>query len=144
MSEDTYSYDIDDVENDEEIEANIEVGEAEDGDDIDENDDELIENKRETRFDIVNMEKTYENYHTQKKVTKPFLTKFERAKIIGVRAEMIASGAPSLLDVPKGITDAYKIAKLEFKERKIPLLIRRYLPNGMAEDWRLSDMVIFE
>ncbi len=46
MSEDTYSYDIDDVENDEEIEANIEVAEAEDGDDIDENDDELIENKR--------------------------------------------------------------------------------------------------
>jgi hypothetical protein len=48
MSEDTYSYDIDDVENDEEIEANIEVGEAEDGDDIDENDDELIENKKES------------------------------------------------------------------------------------------------
>ena len=31
---------------------------------------------------------------------------------------------------------------LEFKERKIPLLIRRYLPNGSHEDWRLEDMIV--
>jgi DNA-directed RNA polymerase I, II, and III subunit RPABC2 len=138
-------YDFDDFDNDD-IEPDAPIGEDEELDDIDEEDDEvdIIENKRETRYDIVNLEKTYENYYTQKKETKPFLTKFERAKIIGIRAEMIASGASALVEVPSNITNSYDIAKLEFKERKIPLMIRRYLPNGMAEDWRLEDMVIFE
>lgn len=111
-------------------------------DSIDENDDEN-DNHCETRFDIVDIAKTYENYYAQKKETKPFLTKFERAKIIGVRAEMIASGAMAVVNVPQGVTSAYEIAKLEFKERRIPLFIRRYLPNGVVEDWRLRDMVIF-
>ena len=137
--------DFEDFEADD-IEGEALIGEEEDLENIDGEEDEveLIENKRETRFDIVNLEKTYENYYTQKKETKPFLTKFERAKIIGVRSEMLANGAPALIDVPKSITNVYDIAKLEFKERKIPLLIRRYLPNGTAEDWRLQVMVIFE
>jgi len=126
------------------IEADAQIGEEDDNIDGEEDEVELIENKRETRFDIVNLEKTYENFYTQKKETKPFLTKFERAKIIGIRAEMLANGAPALVEVPKSITNVYEIAKLEFKERKIPLLIRRYLPNGTDEDWRLQDMVIFE
>ena len=136
-----------DLEYDElDVDADAPIGEFDEDDDVDAEEDEsgFIENKRETRFDIVNLEKTYENYYIQKKETKPFLTKFERAKIIGVRAEMLANGAPALIEVPKGITSVYDIAKLEFKERKIPLLIRRYLPNGTAEDWRLQDMVVFE
>jgi hypothetical protein len=31
---------------------------------------------------------------------------------------------------------------MEYKAKKIPLLVRRYLPNGQYEDWRLEDMVI--
>jgi DNA-directed RNA polymerase I, II, and III subunit RPABC2 len=141
MSDEYDDFEADDID----IERDAPLGEEE-NDEVDAEDDEsgLIENKRETRFDIVNLEKTYENYYTQKKETKPFLTKFERAKIIGVRAEMLANGAPALVEVPKGITNVYDIAKLEFKERRVPLLIRRYLPNGTAEDWRLKDMVIFE
>jgi DNA-directed RNA polymerase I, II, and III subunit RPABC2 len=136
---------VDEFDN-EDIEPEGAIIDIDEDDDVDAEDDEsgFIENKRETRFDIVNLEKTYENYYTQKKETKPFLTKFERAKLIGTRAEMIANGAPALVEVPKTITNAYDIAKLEFKERKIPLLIRRYLPNGTAEDWRLQDMVVFE
>jgi DNA-directed RNA polymerase I, II, and III subunit RPABC2 len=136
---------VDEFDN-EDIEQEGAIIDIDEDDDVDAEEDEsgFIENKRETRFDIVNLEKTYENYYTQKKETKPFLTKFERAKLIGTRAEMIANGAPALVEVPKTITNAYDIAKLEFKERKIPLLIRRYLPNGTAEDWRLQDMVVFE
>jgi DNA-directed RNA polymerase I, II, and III subunit RPABC2 len=111
-------------------------------DDIAENDDEN-ENRCETRFDIVDSVTTYENYYNQKKETKPFLTKFERAKIIGIRAEMIANGSVALVTVPRSVTSAYEIAKLEFNERRIPLMIRRYLPNGVVEDWRLEDMVVF-
>jgi DNA-directed RNA polymerase I, II, and III subunit RPABC2 len=137
MSDDTEVFDEEQVE---ELDYNDEQPVEEDS--IDENDDEN-DNHCETRYDIVDIAKTYENYYHQKKETKPFLTKFERAKIIGVRAEMIANGAPAVVNVPQGVTSAYEIAKLEFKERRIPLFIRRFLPNGVVEDWRLSDMVIF-
>jgi DNA-directed RNA polymerase I, II, and III subunit RPABC2 len=137
---DEYDMQVDDVD---EIPAEDFIDEQPpEDDDIAENDDES-ENRCETRFDIVDVSKTYENYYQQKKVTKPFLTKFERAKIIGTRAEMIANGSVALVNVPRGVTSAYEIAKLEFNERRIPLMIRRYLPNGVAEDWRLEDMVVF-
>jgi DNA-directed RNA polymerase subunit K/omega len=137
---DEYDMQVDDVD---EIPAEDFIDEQPpEDDDIAENDDES-ENRCETRFDIVDVSKTYENYYQQKKVTKPFLTKFERAKIIGTRAEMIANGSVALVNVPRSVTSAYEIAKLEFNERRIPLMIRRYLPNGVAEDWRLEDMVVF-
>jgi DNA-directed RNA polymerase I, II, and III subunit RPABC2 len=143
MSDEKYDYEDNDIEEGD-LDGDLQIGELEDCDEDDEQEEEELIG--ETRFDIVNMEKTYEIYYTQKKETKPFLTKFERAKILGVRAEMIASGSHALVDIPIGIKNlnAYDIAKLEFKERKIPLIIRRYLPNGIAEDWRLSDMVIFD
>jgi DNA-directed RNA polymerase I, II, and III subunit RPABC2 len=46
-----------------------------------------------------------------------------------------------MVPVPKGITNAYDIALLEFNAKKIPLMIRRFLPNGQYEDWRLEDMI---
>jgi hypothetical protein len=60
--------DFEDFEADD-IEGEALIGEEEDLENIDGEEDEveLIENKRETRFDIVNLEKTYENYYTQKK-----------------------------------------------------------------------------
>ena len=70
------------------------------------------------------------------------ISTFEKAKILGVRAQMIATGCPSMVNVPSHITSTYDIALLEFKEDKIPLLIRRFLPDGNYEDWRLEDMVL--
>jgi hypothetical protein len=51
------------------IEGEPDIGEFDEDDEVDAEEDEsgFIENKRETRFDIVNLEKTYENYYTQKK-----------------------------------------------------------------------------
>jgi len=91
---------------------------------------------------IVSMDKTYEQYYTKLKQTKPFITKFEEAKIIGVRAQMISNGSKVFIDVPKNITKTIDIAELEYKEKKIPLLIRRYLPNNEHEDWRLEELII--
>lgn len=131
--------DVEDIQGDDFIDEQP----IEDDDEIEENGSDDTDNRTETRFDIVDSVTTYENYYNQKKQTKPFLTKFERAKIIGTRAEMIANGSVALVNVPRGVTSAYEIAKLEFNERRIPLMIRRYLPNGVAEDWRLEDMVVF-
>jgi len=30
----------------------------------------------------------------------------------------------------------------ELKARKIPLIIRRYLPDGSYEDWRIEELII--
>jgi DNA-directed RNA polymerase I, II, and III subunit RPABC2 len=116
---------------------------GEDDEEEEEEEDNSILNKiRDNKLEIVGFSKTYDNYYSQNKITKPFITKYERAKILGVRAEMIASGAKPVINVPKGITIAYDIALLEYKAKKIPLLIRRHLPNGSYEDWRLEDLVI--
>ena len=57
------------------------------------------------------------------------LTKYEKTRIIGVRATQIAGGAPSTVDIGK-LTDALKIAMKEFDEGKIPLIITRRFPDG--------------
>jgi DNA-directed RNA polymerase subunit K/omega len=37
---------------------------------------------------------------------------------------------------------APQIAMKELKEKKIPFTIRRYLPDGSYEDWRLSELIL--
>lgn len=57
------------------------------------------------------------------------LTKFEKARLIGIRATQIANGANSTLII-KGMHDPIKIAEEELKQGKIPIVIVRTLPNG--------------
>ena len=90
---------------------------------------------------IVSVEKTYNNYYNNGKILTPKMSKFERAKILGARAEMIASGDKPMVVVPKTVTTAYEIALLELKANKIPLIIRRELPNGGYEDWRTEELI---
>lgn len=106
----------------------------------DDEDIEIIESSLENN-DIVSVHETYSEYYTNTKITLPFLSKFEKAKILGIRAQMLASGAEPLITPPLPET-CYKIALKELKEKKIPLLIRRYLPNNKFEDWRVEDLII--
>ena len=98
-------------------------------------------NKTKSKY-IVSVEESYTKYYTNEKLTSPILTKFERAKLLGIRAEMISAGIPPLVVVPRGVDNAYEIALLELKEKKIPLIIRRRLPNGSVEDWRIEELII--
>ena len=75
------------------------------------------------------------------RLTSRFLTKYERAKIIGERAIQINNGSEVYVDVPNGLCDSLKIAEKELKEKKIPFIIRRYLPNGDFEDWELNELI---
>lgn len=56
-----------------------------------------------------------------------FLTKFEKARILGIRAEQILAG--SKVFVETDAKDPYSIALEELKQKKIPLLVRRYFGN---------------
>jgi len=75
------------------------------------------------------------------RVTTPYLTKYERARILGTRALQISMNAPVLVPLD-GETDALQIAIKELSQRKIPLIIRRYLPDGSFEDWSVSELII--
>ena len=75
------------------------------------------------------------------RITLPYLTKYEKARILGARALQISMGAPVLIDL-EGETDSLEIAFKELRKRVIPIVIRRYLPCGKYEDWELDEMVI--
>jgi DNA-directed RNA polymerase I, II, and III subunit RPABC2 len=85
-----------------------------------------------------------------KRTTTPYMTKYERARVLGTRALQIrydpclslvcdgdfthadainSMNAPVLVDV-EGETDPLQIAIKELREKKIPLVVRRYLPDG--------------
>ena len=72
--------------------------------------------------------------------TIPFLTKYERTRIIGQRAKQINARSPVFVKVPENVIDGYLIAELELKEKRIPFIIRRPLPNGGSEYWNVKDL----
>jgi DNA-directed RNA polymerase I, II, and III subunit RPABC2 len=76
-----------------------------------------------------------------KRITLPYLTKYEKARMLGARALQISMGAPILINL-EGETDSLEIALKELKNRIIPIVIRRYLPCGNYEDWEIDEMVI--
>lgn len=72
--------------------------------------------------------------------TLPFLTKYEKARILGQRAKQIEIGAKPFIKVPENIIDGYIIAELELREKKIPFIIKRPIPGGAFEYWHVKDL----
>ena len=72
----------------------------------------------------------------------PFLTQFEKTKILGFRTNQLAQGARPYVKVPEYITDVIDIAKLEINERVLPFIVKRYMPDGTYEKFRLCDLII--
>ena len=73
--------------------------------------------------------------------TTRYLTKYERARVLGTRALQISMNAPVMVDLD-GETDPLRIAEKELRERKIPIIIRRYLPDGSHEDWGVNELIV--
>ena len=67
------------------------------------------------------------------------MTKYERARILGTRALQISMNAPVMVEL-EGETDPLQIAMKELKQRKIPINIRRYLPDKSYEDWPVTEL----
>jgi DNA-directed RNA polymerase subunit K/omega len=72
--------------------------------------------------------------------TCPFLTKYEYARVLGQRAKQINSGAQPFVRVPENIIDGAVIAEMELRQKRVPFIIRRPLPNGGSEYWNLKDL----
>ncbi|KAL4987059.1 RNA polymerase, subunit omega/K/RPB6 [Aspergillus falconensis] len=74
------------------------------------------------------------------RTTTPYMTKYERARVLGTRALQISLNAPVLVDL-EGETDPLQIAMKELAQKKIPLIVRRYLPDGTYEDWSCEELL---
>ena len=63
-------------------------------------------------------------------ITGPItLTRFEKARIMGARALQLSLGAPVFIKIPENATTSLEIAMEELKQRVIPIVIKRTLPN---------------
>ena len=67
-----------------------------------------------------------------------WLTKFERARIVGARALQISMGAPILVSSKKAPKSLFALAETELKEGKLPMTVRRTLPTGEYFDISLA------
>lgn len=72
--------------------------------------------------------------------TAPILSKFEKTRVLGLRAKQINEGAKPFVEMNQSNYDGYIIACQELNEKKIPFIIRRPMPNGASEYWRLKDL----
>ncbi|XP_010547725.1 PREDICTED: DNA-directed RNA polymerases II, IV and V subunit 6A-like [Tarenaya hassleriana] len=73
--------------------------------------------------------------------TSKYMTKYERARILGTRALQISMNAPVMVEL-EGESDPLEIAMKELRERKIPFTIRRYLPDGSYEEWGVDELIV--
>lgn len=78
---------------------------------------------------------------SSQRITTRYLTKYERARVLGTRALQISMNAPVMVDLD-GEIDPLRIAEKELRERKIPIIIRRYLPDGSHEDWAVDELIV--
>lgn len=76
----------------------------------------------------------------EERKTSQYMTKYERARVLGVRATQISQNAPVLVDL-EGETDPLAIALKELNQKKMPLVVRRYMPDGYYEDWTCEELL---
>eukprot|EP00262_Sarcandra_glabra_P006367 TRINITY_DN185_c0_g1_i1.p1 TRINITY_DN185_c0_g1~~TRINITY_DN185_c0_g1_i1.p1 ORF type:complete len:145 (+),score=40.88 TRINITY_DN185_c0_g1_i1:124-558(+) len=133
MADDDYN-DVDMGYDDEPPEPEIEEGAEEDVENNNEEDpDAFVGTEAEEKEDAEPVQRP--------RKTSKYMTKYERARILGTRALQISMNAPVMVEL-EGETDPLEIAMKELRERKIPFTIRRYLPDGSYEDWGVDELIV--
>jgi DNA-directed RNA polymerase subunit K/omega len=144
------------VEKEVEAEADIEETESEAGDDTQDQDDECMYKKvkvknldKDDDNDNEELEEIYDDDNlkfdeivkSEERITKPFMTIFERVRLLGDRAKQLSLGAKPMI---KGLDtmNPKEIAKMELEKGVLPLIIERVLPNGRKERWRVNELQI--
>ena len=96
---------------------------------------------RNYKYEIL---KTYINdFNKNIKLSKPILTKYEFVRLLTDRTKQLAQGAKPMLKNIQGLSSK-EIAKLELKNKIIPLIIERPVPNSHVERWKLTELEIPE
>ena len=91
--------------------------------------------------DIVTLNDIKSQYNPNLNVTRNIMTRYEKAKIIGMRMEQLARDAHALVDT-SDCNSVHDIAMKELEEKKLPFIIVRTLANGKKEYWKIEDLII--
>ena len=110
------------------------------GDDVDVIEDLEEEEKNDDGNETGGIRRGLRRVPSSDRITSRFMTKYERARILGSRALQISKNAPLMVD-PGEESDPYKLAEMELDKRKVPFIVRRYLPDGSYEDWKVSELL---
>lgn len=118
---------------------------VDDFDDADDDDNIELETQEEDgeNFELLAPGEVSGGVQKSKRITTKYMTKYERARVLGTRALQIAMCAPVMVEL-EGETDPLQIAQKELKQRKIPIVIRRYLPDNSYEDWGIDELIIID
>lgn len=74
--------------------------------------------------------------------TYPVLSKYEKAKLIGIRVNQLNCGANAFVPEKNLNIDKVLIVEEELKQKKLPFIIKRPIPNGKFEYWNVNDLEI--
>ena len=91
-------------------------------------------------FDQTYFQNNYEKLK-KKYITRPYLTSYEKTKVLSERSQQIANGSLPLISNPQNYENVYEIAMEELKQKKIPFIISRPINNAF-ENWKLEDLQI--
>jgi len=91
---------------------------------------EIIRNREIITKDILHKKVEITSKDGQIVIGPPMLTRFEKARIMGARTLQLSLGAPVFIEIPKNATTSLEIAMEELKQKVIPIVIKRALPNG--------------
>merc|ERR1712046_126558 len=105
--------------------------------------DENEEEESAMRVEVIDAEDAADRADRAPRTTTKYMTKCERARVLGTRALQISMGAPVLVTL-RGETDPLDIANKELQKQQIPLMVRRYLPDGSHEDWAIDELIVSE
>ncbi len=72
----------------------------------------------------------------------PYLLQYEKTRILGFRTNQLSQGARPYIQVPEHVTNVREIARMELEARRLPIILKRPMPDGSFEYWRLSDLLI--
>jgi len=131
----------DDYDYDEDYEVNEQF--EDDEENMEDDEQEELELEDEDKVEIVEDGGFQPSQANKNRITSKYLNKYERVKVIGVRAQQISLGALPLVDIGT-LTDPIEIAILELKEKKLPFFIKRYLPDGSFEQWSMSELLLLD
>lgn len=96
----------------------------------------------ETVLEKLVIRDTYPPTADKNHTTYPFLTLYEKTKVISLRSAQLARGSYPFIEVPEYLTDVYEIARAELEAKRLPYILKRPLPDGTYEYWRLADLMI--
>ena len=107
----------------------------EDDEDIDDDDTEILDPNYEMNEVL--------QVPNEERISRNILTKYEIVRIIGTRAKQISDGSKVFVKYD-GNKSAIELAELELKHKMVPLKIKRPLPNGKFEIWKISELELLE